>query len=153
MRAFSTLGIAILVAGAIVGAPVATSRAETVLRVVPQADLKILDPVWTTSQLTQAHALMVYDQLFAIDSKLVPRPQMVETWTTSADGLTWSFKLRPDLKFSDGTPVTAKDATASLKRWAARTTDGQLQIKPSALLVQVSTICGRGTSFESIAKS
>lgn len=130
MRAFtSTLGFTALLAGAFGSATVAPTQAETILRVVPQADLKILDPVWTTSQLTQAHALMVYDQLFAIDSKLVPRPQMVESWTTSADALTWSFKLRPNLKFSDGTAVTAKDATASLKRWAARTTDGQLLMK------------------------
>ncbi len=102
---------------------------EKVLRVVPQADLKILDPFWTTSQLTQAHALLVYDQLFALDSKLAPKPQMVESWTTSADGLAWTFKLRPGLKFSDGSPVGAKDAAQSLKRWSARTTDGQLLMR------------------------
>jgi peptide/nickel transport system substrate-binding protein len=105
------------------------AEGESVLRIVPQADLKILDPVWTTSQLTQAHALLVYDQLFALDSKLVPRPQMVDRWSTSADGLNWTFTLRPGLKFGDGTPVEAKDAVASLRRWAARSTDGQLLLR------------------------
>jgi peptide/nickel transport system substrate-binding protein len=102
---------------------------DSVLRVVPQADLKILDPVWTTSQLTQAHGLMVYDQLFALDSKLQPKPQMVETWSRSEDGLVWRFTLRAGLAFSDGSPVEAKDCVASLKRWAARTTDGQLLMR------------------------
>ena len=124
-----------LLAGAAVlplAASAGSAPAETTLRVVPQAELKVLDPFWTTSQLTQAHGLMVYDQLFALDSKLVPQPQMVDRWSTSADGLTWDFTLRPGLRFSDGSEVTARDAVASLKRWAARTSDGQLLMQHAA---------------------
>lgn len=36
-------------------------------------------------------------------------PNLAESWTTSPDGLTWTFKLRPGLKFNDGTPCTADD--------------------------------------------
>ncbi|WP_420391875.1 ABC transporter substrate-binding protein [Acuticoccus sp.] len=99
--------------------------AETVLRVVPQADLKITDPVWTTAAITQNHGYMVYDMLFAMDSELNPQPQMVESWEVSEDDLTWTFTLREGLLFHDGSPVEASDVVASIQRWAARRADGQ----------------------------
>ncbi len=82
-----------LVAGLGLAAP-ANAQAEKTLRIVPQADLRVLDPVWTTAQVTQNHAYMVYDVLFAMDSRFEPRPQMVESWTRSEDGMTWTFRLR-----------------------------------------------------------
>src|SRR5262249_38058033 len=36
-------------------------------------------------------------------------PLIAESWTTSADGLTWTFKLRKDATFNDGSPLTAAD--------------------------------------------
>ncbi len=111
-------GIACITFGA---APV---MAETVLRVVPQSDLKILDTTWTNALITRNHGMMVYDTLFAMDANLKPQPQMVEKYTRSADGMKWSFSLRPGMKFHDGSPVTAADAVASLKRWSARRVDG-----------------------------
>jgi ABC-type transport system substrate-binding protein len=50
---------------------------------------------------------------------------MIEAEEVSADGLTWTFRLRPGLKFHDGEPVLAKDVVASLNRWAARDQLGQ----------------------------
>jgi peptide/nickel transport system substrate-binding protein len=97
-----------------------SASAETTLRLVPQADLKILDTVWTTNNITSNHGYMVYDVLIALDGKLGYRPQMVESYQRSEDGLTWSFTLRPGLKFHDRTPVTAKDAVASILRWGKR---------------------------------
>ena len=73
--------IGLLVAGA------QAAPAQTVLRLVPQADLKVLDPVWTTATETSSHGYMIYDVLFALDSSLRPRPQMVETWSKSEDGM------------------------------------------------------------------
>jgi peptide/nickel transport system substrate-binding protein len=96
------------------------AHAQSVLRLVPQADLKILDTVQTTNNITSNHGYMIYDVLFALDSKFVPKPQMVDTYTRSADGLTWSFKLRPGLKFHDGQPVTSKDVVASILRFSKR---------------------------------
>ena len=43
-------------------------------------------------------------------------PAAAKSWTVSPDGLTWTFKLRTDEKFSDGTPVTASDFVFAYKR-------------------------------------
>lgn len=94
------------------------------LRVAPHADLKTLDPVAASIVITRMHGLMIYETLFAWDSKLQPHPQMVETFSTAPDKLSWSFTLRPGLKFHDGQPVTTRDVIASLKRWMARDTIG-----------------------------
>ena len=99
------------------------ATAQTV-RFVPHADLKILDTTWTNALITRNHGLMIYDTLFALDSKLQPKPQMVESFTRSDDGMVWSFTLRKGMKFHDGTPITAADAVASLNRWHKRRVDG-----------------------------
>jgi peptide/nickel transport system substrate-binding protein len=72
---------------------------------------------------------MIYDTLFALDDKLEPRPQMVESWTTSDDGLVWTFKLRDGLKWNDGPPVTSADVLPSLKRWMDKDAVGGLLAK------------------------
>ncbi len=93
---------------------------DKVLRVVPHADLTQLDPVFASIVITREYGLMIYEELFAWDSRLQPKPQMVENWTTSPDGLTWRFTLRDGLKFHDGQVVTTADVIASLKRWMGR---------------------------------
>ncbi|MBU0723600.1 MAG: ABC transporter substrate-binding protein [Alphaproteobacteria bacterium] len=104
----------------------ASARAEdSVLRLVPQAALRSLDPHATTAYVTRNHGYMVYDTLFAMDEALRPQPQMVERHSVSGDGLTYDFTLRSGLFWHDGAPVTAEDCVASLKRWAARDAMGQ----------------------------
>jgi peptide/nickel transport system substrate-binding protein len=102
---------------------------QVVLRVVPHADLKILDPHTNTATITLMHGQMIYDTLFAWDEKLQPRPEMVDTYTVSPDKLAYTFTLRPGLKFHDGQQVTSRDAVASLKRWMVRDTLGQTLAK------------------------
>ncbi len=97
----------------------------TILRVVQEGDLKILDPIFTTASITQAHAGLVFDELFALDDKYQPKPQMVDTWTVSPDNLVYTFVLRPSLAFHDGTPVKASDVVPSLERWGKKDIMGQ----------------------------
>ena len=102
----------------------ATAQTKT-LKVVAHADVKILDPSFTTAYITRNFGYMVYDMPFGQDEKGVPKPQMVDKYTTSKDGKLWSFTLRPGLKFSDGTDVTSADLVASMQRWTSRDSIGR----------------------------
>jgi len=98
---------------------------QKVLRFIPEADLRSIDPIWTTAYITRNHGYMVYDTLFATDAKFQIQPQMVDKWDVSADKLTYTFTLRDGLKFHDGQPVRSADVIASIERWAKRDVLGQ----------------------------
>jgi peptide/nickel transport system substrate-binding protein len=118
------LGLAAAVAvAALAGAPAAAQ--QTTLKFIPEADLRSLDPIWTTAYITRNHGYMVYDTLFAVNDRFEPQPQMVDTWRLSADKLTYTFTLRSGLKFHDGQPVRSADCIASIERWAKRDVLGQ----------------------------
>ncbi len=98
----------------------APASAQEPLRIIPHADLKVLDPLQIAAAVTKMHALAVYETLYAQDEQLQPKPMMVESTDVSADGLTYRIKLRPGLKFHDGQAVTSADVIPSIKRWMAR---------------------------------
>jgi peptide/nickel transport system substrate-binding protein len=104
----------------------AQGAAARTLRFVPQSDLANFDPIWGTQYVVRNAAAMVWDTLYGVDENLKPQRQMVESEEVSPDGLTWTFKLRPGLKFHDGEKVLAKDVVASLGRWTARDQMGLL---------------------------
>ncbi|HEY2133107.1 MAG TPA: ABC transporter substrate-binding protein [Acetobacteraceae bacterium] len=113
------------VAGLLAAPRIGRARENSVLRFVPQADLAVLDPIFTTAAVTTHHAQMVFDTLYGLDMKFRPQPQMVEGHVVAPDGLTWTMTLREGLKFHDGTPVRGRDVVASVKRWGARDMYGQ----------------------------
>jgi peptide/nickel transport system substrate-binding protein len=101
----------------------ATARAaddDSVLRFIPHADLSIIEPQASGIYITRNYGYLVYDTLFGLDHAFHPRPQMVESWKSSEDGLSWEFRLRDHLAFHDGQKVRAADVVASLKRWGQR---------------------------------
>ena len=93
---------------------------QKVLRVVPHADLKVLDGYQTTATITAQHMGAVLDTLFSWDENTESKPQMVERYTLSDDKLTYTMTLRPGLKFHDGSNVTSKDVVASVRRLVKR---------------------------------
>lgn len=101
-----------------------TADARTVRMVI--GDLSVFDPVVTTSDFTSMHAFAIYDKLFGPDSNFDPRPQMVGKWGVSDDKKTYTFELRDGLGWHDGTPVTAADCVASIRRWGQVASGGQL---------------------------
>jgi peptide/nickel transport system substrate-binding protein len=112
---------AALAATSALAAPRLGLAADTkTLRFIPQANLANLDPIWTTQYVVRNAALLIWDTLYGVDNQLQPRPQMVDGHEVSADFKTWTFTLRPGLKFHDGEPVRSKDAVASIKRWMVR---------------------------------
>jgi peptide/nickel transport system substrate-binding protein len=119
----ATAGLA--TAGALAAPRIALGVDAKVLRFIPQADLAVLDPVWSTAYVTRNHAMMVFDTLYGMDGEYRMSPQMVAAHTTSDDGLTWNLTLRSGLAFHDTTPVLARDCVASIRRWAARDSYGQ----------------------------
>ena len=103
----------------------AQAAGTRVLKFIPQSDLTVVDPVVTTAYVTRHHALMIWDQLYGVDAQFRPQPQMAEGHTVEDDGKKVSIRLRDGLRFHDGTPVLARDAVASIKRWAKRDPMGQ----------------------------
>jgi peptide/nickel transport system substrate-binding protein len=123
-REFAKAAGAVSLAGLGLGLPAKAADAKT-LRFIAQSDLRVLDPIWTTAYITRNHGYMVFDTLFAIDSKFKPQPQMVGKFEVSANNLDYTFTLRDGLKFHDGQPVRGADCAASIKRWMARDALGQ----------------------------
>ena len=123
-RHFTAAGAAFAIGGA--PALASAQGARRVLRVVPQAEPQVFDPHQSQANVTSVHVAMVYDTLFSWDADMVPRPQMVDTWTKSEDRLLYSFTLRPGLRFHDGSPVTSRDVVATLRRMFVRDTQNQI---------------------------
>jgi peptide/nickel transport system substrate-binding protein len=98
--------------------------ADKTITAVMHSDLRIIDPLFTTAYIARDHGYMVYDTLLATDSNFKIQPQMAD-WKVSDDKLTYTFTLRDGLKWHDGTPVTAEDCVASLKRWGRVDNMGQ----------------------------
>ena len=111
---------------AMLAAPrVARAQSQRVLKFVPHADLTVLDPVFNTTAVTNNHAAMIFDSLYGLDANFQAHPQMVEGHIIEKDGLLWNMKLRDGLRFHDGSPVLARDALASVRRWGVRDVYGQ----------------------------
>ena len=125
LKAAAGVGAAMATNG--LSAPAVSQRAAArAVRLVPHADLANFDPIWSGAYIARNAGILVWDTLYGVDAKLRPQRQMVEAEEVSPDGLTWTFRLRPELKFHDGEPVRAKDAVASINRWAAREPMGQM---------------------------
>ena len=116
----------------VVAATPAAAQGGKVIRMVAGGDLKIIDPIQNASYISRNHGYMVYDTLFAQDSKGRIQPQMVDTYTVSPDKKKYTFTLRDGLKWHDGAPVTAADCVASLKRWGAKDVSGRLLMSATA---------------------
>ena len=86
-------------------APAIHAQEGQTLHFVPQADLSVIDPIWTTAYITRNHGYLVYDTLFGTDENSQIRPQMVDQVAVSAEGMKYTFTLRDDLRWHDGQAV------------------------------------------------
>ena len=104
---------------------IARAQGSRVLKFIPQSDLTVLDPVWTTAYVTRNHGFMVFDTLYGQDGSYRASPQMVAGHVVESDGRLWRLTLRDGLKWHDGERVLARDCVASIRRWGARDAFGQ----------------------------
>jgi peptide/nickel transport system substrate-binding protein len=108
-------------------APVRTDkRFGGELKVALGAAISTLDVHRTTGTTANTIAYAVQEFLFAYDEDMIARPMLIDTWSTSSDGMTWQFKLRDGLKFHNGNAVTAENAVKSWLRWAERDNYGSI---------------------------
>jgi len=137
-----------LAAGAaLLAAPrIALAQRARVLKFVPLNAVTVLDPVWSGNRFTHGHGYLVFDTLYGLDERFTPQPQMVEGHTVENDGTLWTLRLREGLRFHDDTPVLARDAVASIRRWSARDGFGQSLMAATGELSAPAIACPPQTS-------
>jgi peptide/nickel transport system substrate-binding protein len=93
-----------------IGGPTAAEQAVRggTLTFATGADPDSLDPQNTQSNPGEQVNRMMHENLVRFDAKMQLEPALAESWTSSKDGLVWTFKLRKGVKFHDGTPCDAK---------------------------------------------
>jgi oligopeptide transport system substrate-binding protein len=80
------------------------------------ADIKTFDPAMVSTTTSMSPVSMVFTGLVTLDDNQKVVPELAQSWSTSSDGLTWTFTLKPNLKFSDGSALTSIDVVYSLDR-------------------------------------
>jgi peptide/nickel transport system substrate-binding protein len=99
------------------------------LRWAGRGDMQTTDPHSQNENLTNNINILIYEPLINRDKKLNLVPALAVSWT-QIDPTTWRFKLRPGVKFHDGTPFTADDVVFSFER--ARAETSQLRVYANA---------------------
>ena len=104
------------------GAGGGSASGGAVLIYAQPEDPKTLDPI-NTDIAEAVHVLTnVFDTLVAYDDETTEIvPALAESWEHSEDGLVWTFRLRPGVKFHDGTPLTSEAVKLSLERLTKET--------------------------------
>jgi oligopeptide transport system substrate-binding protein len=83
---------------------------------VPDLDIDTFDPALVPDTASDQAVNMVFNGLVRVDDNLQVQPELAQSWSQSSDGLQWTFHLRPNLTFSDGTPLTSQDVAYSIDR-------------------------------------
>jgi len=90
------------------------------------SDLATFDPALVSDTGSEAAVDNVFTGLVQLDHNLQVQPQLAASYSVASDGVTWTFKLRSNLMFSDGTPLTSADVVYSITRALAPATQSPL---------------------------
>ena len=116
-RLIATVAAATMVAVPTAALPPAQAADPVVFTVGLLSDVDSLNPF--TGILAESYEIfqLQYSTLLSSSSvDFTPDSGLAESWEASADGLTWTYTLRPDLLWSDGTPLTAGDVVYTFQR-------------------------------------
>ncbi len=90
----------------------------TLIMTLGARDPTTLDPA-LAGDVTSAFVIrQLFSGLVRLDAAMEVQPDLAESWELSPDGRTYTFRLRPDARFADGTSLTAEDVRYSLERAA-----------------------------------
>lgn len=98
---------------------------DTIVYGISSSPTGIFNPLISDTVYDDAVNTMVYDSLLKLDKEQKLVPSMAESYEVSKDGLELTFKLKDNIKFSDGTPVTAKDVEFTLTSLADKDYPGE----------------------------
>ncbi len=109
--------IALTIAPLACGGKDSTAPDTSTLRVGNGGEPKSLDPQLVTGIIEERLLSSLFEGLVNVDlATMQPEPGVAESWKISPDGVTYTFHLRPDAKWSNGDPVTAEDFVYSWRR-------------------------------------
>ncbi|QBD83419.1 peptide ABC transporter substrate-binding protein [Ktedonosporobacter rubrisoli] len=80
------------------------------------SDLDSFDPAKASDANSITAIMMNFTGLVTLNDQNEVIPDLAQSYSVAHDGVTWTFKLRPNLKFSDGTPLTSADVAYSIDR-------------------------------------
>jgi len=99
------------------GSTATTAKTEQHLRLnLGTEDIASFDPAVATDSASIDAINMAFTGLVQLDDNLQVKDQLAASHSVSEDGLTWTFILKPNLVFSDGTPLTSEDVVFSIDR-------------------------------------
>ncbi|MFY9953111.1 ABC transporter substrate-binding protein [Bradyrhizobium sp.] len=103
---------------AIVAGPACAQKPGGSITVGLEVDIPGFDPlkVGVFDTAAQIAAALMFDTLTTLDDKGEPQPKLALSWSHSDDFKTWTYKLRPGVKFHDGTPFNAEAVKANFDR-------------------------------------
>lgn len=105
-----------LLVGTVAIPATAQDPAAGTIRVISVEPTQGLDPAIAAADASRSPMTLIYDGLVDFDETGALTGGIAESWDQSEDVKTWTFHLRPDAKFSDGTPITASDVVWSIER-------------------------------------
>jgi peptide/nickel transport system substrate-binding protein len=120
----------LFVAAALSAALISAGVTAVPLRWAAAGDPLTMDPHSQNEGLTNSVNGQVYEKLLKRDKKLQLTPSLATEWKQT-DDLTWQFKLRPNVKFHDGSVMTADDVVFSMER--AKHPNSQIRVYANAL--------------------
>lgn len=138
--------------------PGVVSAAEKTLVVGLASDALFLDPHQQDETITNAMTRHIYESLLFVEADGSLSPALAESWSVGADQLTWTFKLRKGVTFSDGTPLTAEDVLFSLERIkGALIKDKIASIKETRIVddhtIEIVTVAPDAVLLDNLARS
>jgi oligopeptide transport system substrate-binding protein len=119
-------------------APAKAAPAQQLLNLpLSVSDIQTFDPGIASDQASIDAINTVFTGLVQLNDQLQVTSQIASTWTSSSNGLSWTFTLKAGLKFSDGTQITSADVVYSIDR---------------ALSPQISNLSGEALTYLGLIK-